>query len=92
MRFFELLGNWNSLRAFFFTFKALDTVVSLFLFCKIVIQEAGRPGIFVYNRIILIASDSSTREASLARTGSRMAPKPKTDASQSRLPNLRYFI
>jgi hypothetical protein len=54
MRLFEVFGYWNSLRAFFFTFKALDTVIGLFLFWEIPIMEARGPGIVVDKGIVII--------------------------------------
>jgi hypothetical protein len=54
MGLFKLFGYWNSLRAFFFTFKALDTVVGLFVFRQVAIKGAGGPGIVVDNRIVII--------------------------------------
>jgi hypothetical protein len=54
VRLFEVFGYWNSLRAFFFTFKAFDTVIGLFIFWEVLIMEAGGPGIVVAKGIVII--------------------------------------
>jgi hypothetical protein len=43
------------------------------------------------NLIILIASGSSIMEESLPKMGNLMAPNPKAETFQSKLPNFRYF-